>query len=237
MTFLLLQPPPPSLERTAISRSKFFLPCILCLFLASCILSKGISTAAEEYAANPGKAQAASPDVPAESSGSHPAPPAESSYVLERGDVLSISVWQNQELTRTVTVLPDGNIIFPLTGAVTAAERTVGDFRKDMENRLRAYIPDLVLTVNVEQARSMTYFVIGKVNRPGEFPLPGNLTVLKALAVSGGLNEFAKPDRIKIFRQKGSGTDIIDFDYSRVSRGEDLTRNIILQRGDTLVIP
>lgn len=160
-----------------------------------------------------------------------------SDYIIERGDVLSISVWQNQELSRSVTVLPDGKIIFPLTGAVMAAGRSLSDFKEDMNERLRAFIPNLEFTVNVEQTRSMVFYIIGKVHRPGDFPLPGNISILQALAMGGGLNEFAKADQIKLFRINNGGTEVIDFNYEEVSKGKNLKKNILLQRGDILVIP
>jgi polysaccharide export outer membrane protein len=169
--------------------------------------------------------------------GGSPAVSEPNDYVLERGDVLSIAVWQNQELTRSVIVLPNGNIIFPLAGAVMAAERSISDLKKEMEDRLRPYVSDLVLTISVEQPRSMVFYIIGRVNRAGEFTLRGNLTILQALAMAGGPNEFARTDSIKLFRKRAVGMEIIDFDYAKVSKGENLTSNILVQRDDTLVIP
>jgi polysaccharide export outer membrane protein len=134
-------------------------------------------------------------------------------YIIGAGDVLEISVWKEEALKRSVTVLPDGKISFPLIGDVIAAGKTIAELKKELEGRLLRYVPDLVLSVVVEGVNSMLIYVIGRVNHPGRFVLNTNVNVFQALAMAGGPNEFAKRNKIKIFRYKGEKTSIFKFRY------------------------
>ena len=158
-------------------------------------------------------------------------------YTLGPGDILDISVWKDEALTRRVAVLPDGKISFPLIGEVTAGGKTLAELRKELEKRLSRYVPDINLSVVVTQINSMIVYVVGRVNKPGMFVLNTNVTVLQALAMAGGLNPFAKAGKIKIFREAAGKVQILPFDYDDVTKGEDLEQNIQLKRGDTVVVP
>ncbi len=160
-----------------------------------------------------------------------------SNYVIGPGDVIEISVWNNENLSRLVTVLPDGMISFPLIGETLAEGKTAGQLRKELADKISRYEPDPVLTVIVQNVNSMMIYVIGKVNRPGHFVLNTDINVLQALTMAGGLNVFAKKKKIKIFREKGDKTVIIDFNYEKVVNGDNLEQNIVLMRGDVIVIP
>jgi polysaccharide export outer membrane protein len=159
------------------------------------------------------------------------------SYIIGPGDLLDISVWKDESLTRAVVVLPDGRISFPLIGQVTAAGRTLGELKKEMEGRLARYVPDAVLTLDVRQVNSLIIYVLGRVNNPGRFVLNTNVNVLQALATAGGLNPFAKKGKLKIFRHEGGKTTIFNFDYDDVTDGDHLEQNIQLRRGDVIVVP
>jgi polysaccharide export outer membrane protein len=158
-------------------------------------------------------------------------------YIIGPGDMLSVSVWEVEALTKQVVVLPDGKISYPLIGELTAAGKTISRMRKELEDALTRYVPDPVVTVGVEQVNSMLIYVIGRVNSPGRFLLHTNVNVLQALATAGGLNVFAKRSKIKIFRQEGGKTKIYKFNYDEVSSGEELEQNIVLKRGDVIVVP
>lgn len=158
-------------------------------------------------------------------------------YVIGPGDVLFISVWKNQELTKQLPVLPDGKISYALIGELQAGGVTVSALEKELRTRLAKYIPDPVLSVSVVQVNSMLVYVIGKVLNPGHFPLTGNVNVLQALAMAKGLNPFAKKDEIMIFRNEGGTTRIYEFHYDAVTAGKSLEQNIMLERGDIIVVP
>ena len=163
-------------------------------------------------------------------------PLTEKDYVIGPGDVLEISVWKEESLTKLLTVLPDGKITYPLIGEVAAGGWTVAQLKKEIETRLARFVPDPVLSVGVQQANSMFIYVIGKVNNPGRFALNDNINVLQALAMAGGLNSFAKRGQVQVFRAKGGKTEIYPFDYDEVSDGENLEQNIQLERGDVIVV-
>ena len=162
-------------------------------------------------------------------------PPAE--YVIGPGDVLDISVWKDEALTKLVTVLPDGKISFPLIGQATAAGKTVAVLHSELEVKLNRFVPDVNLSVVVSQVNSMLIYVIGRVNNPGRFVLNTNINVIQALAMAGGMNPFAKRGSVKIFREEGGRTTKFAFDYDEVVKGEALEQNIRLKRGDVIVVP
>ena len=158
-------------------------------------------------------------------------------YMIGPGDVLEISVWDNEALSKLVTVLPDGKIRFPLIGEVAVGGKTLFDLEKEMKQRIDTFVPSPDLTIMVQQVNSMLVYVIGKVNRPGRFALNTHINVLQALTMAGGLNTFAKRNKIKIFREENGKTDIFPFEYDDVTEGENLEQNIVLKRGDVVVVP
>lgn len=158
-------------------------------------------------------------------------------YIIGPGDVLDISVWKDEALTKLVTVLPDGKFSFPLIGEVKAAGKTVAVLHKELEVKLNRFVPEVSLSVVVSQVNSMLIYVIGRVNNPGRFILNTNVNVLQALAMAGGMNPFAKRSKVKIFREEGGETKKFSFDYDEVAKGELLEQNIILKRGDVIVVP
>jgi len=158
-------------------------------------------------------------------------------YLIGSGDVLDISVWKNPDLTRQVVVLPDGKITFPLIGELQAAGKTVAQLTGEMKKKLGRFVPDATLTVMIAQVGSMHVYVIGRVNNPGRFVLNTNINVLQALSMAGGLNPFAKRGQIKIFREQKSDIKVFYFDYDEVAKGNDLTQNMRLHRGDVIVVP
>ena len=158
-------------------------------------------------------------------------------YVIGPGDVLDISVWKEAALTKLVTVLPDGKISFPLIGPIMAGGKTLDQFSKELEKRLSRFVPDLNLSVLVDEVNSMIVYIIGRVNNPGRFILNSNIDVMQALAMAGGLNPFAEKGNVKIFREVQGGKEIFEFDYKDVANGKKLEQNIMLKRGDTIVVP
>jgi len=158
-------------------------------------------------------------------------------YVIGHGDVLDISVWKDEALTRSCVVRPDGAISFPLVGDIQAVDKTVAQLKSELEKKLEIYVPGVVLSLEVRQINSMIIYVIGKVNAPGRFVMNADMDVLQALATAGGLNIYAKKGGIKIFRQEKSETIIFRFDYDGVVHGKHIEQNIRLKRGDVVVVP
>ena len=159
------------------------------------------------------------------------------SYLIGPGDVLSISVWKEEGMQLEVLVKPDGGITFPLAGEIKAGGLTTKALSDALVEKLKRYIPNPSVTVSVLKSVSNKIYVIGKVNRPGEFIATGYMDVLQALTMAGGLTPYADSDEIKIIRRTDTGTKMKLFDYDEVISGERLDMNIILKAGDTVVVP
>lgn len=173
----------------------------------------------------------------AEQSAAKNASPKTDAYVLQPGDILQIDVWKEKDLMRQVKIRPDGGINFPLAGDVAAAGRTVEQLRNDLKEKLAKYVPDPVVTVAVMEGVGNKIYIIGKVNKPGEYVASRNMDVMQALTMAGGLSPYASENNIKILRRVNGEQKTFRFKYSRVEKGEDLEQNIILQGGDTIVVP
>jgi polysaccharide export outer membrane protein len=158
-------------------------------------------------------------------------------YHLQPGDVLSISVWKEQDLQTDVLVRPDGAFSFPLAGDVPAVGKTVEDVRTLLIERLKRFIPTPVVTVAVKQIGGNRIYVVGRVNHAGDFPLSSPLDVMQAIALAGGTTPFAAINDIVILRRQNGQQQAIRFHYSDVARGRDLSQNVLLQTGDTVVVP
>lgn len=158
-------------------------------------------------------------------------------YVLHEGDMLEISVWKEEGLARELMVAPDGNISFPLIGQIMAKGRSVQGLEQDMAKRLSTFIPEPSITVILKGAAGSKFYVIGKVNRPGEFPLLGPTSVLQALSVAGGMTTFADVNDIKVIRHRDGQQTTLPFRYGDIEEGESLKQNIQLVSGDVVVVP
>ena len=180
----------------------------------------------------PAFAERAGDRAPSKAAGS-----AEQGYLIGPGDVLDVSVWKDEALTRSCVVRPDGFISFPLVGDISASGKTVLELKSEMEDTLKRFVPGVVLYIDVKQINSLIIYVIGKVNNPGRFSMVVDVDVLQALATAGGLNAFAKGRKIKIFRHGSNETSIFPFDYDEVVDGKHLEQNIHLMRGDVVVVP
>jgi polysaccharide export outer membrane protein len=159
------------------------------------------------------------------------------SYIVQPGDSLLVTVWKEQELQGEVLVRPDGGLSFPVAGDIEAAGHTVDEIRKTLQARLTKYIPDPVVTVAVKAANGSRIFVVGKVNRPGDFPLIRPIDVMQALSLAGGATPYADVNGIRILRRDGGRQVVFRFRYDEVRRGRDLAQNILLHSGDTVVVP
>jgi polysaccharide export outer membrane protein len=157
-------------------------------------------------------------------------------YQLNPGDVVRISVWREEELLREARIQPDGTVSYPLVGTVPAAGRSAEQIADDIRTRLAEFIPDAVVTVELLEAQGYRVFVVGEVNRPGEYQLAQPITVMQALSIAGGLTPFAGTREIRILRTQDEQMSIV-FDYRAVTREGDLSKNIFLEAGDTVIVP
>ncbi|MEG0859611.1 MAG: polysaccharide biosynthesis/export family protein [Pseudomonas sp.] len=156
-----------------------------------------------------------------------------SPYLLNPGDVVSISVWGDEKLQGEVNVLPDGSITFPLVGRVEVEGLDTATVEKTVAARLEKFISDPTVSVVVKNAAGNLLYVEGKVIKPGPVQMAGPTAVLQALSMSGGLDKFADKSAIKVVR----GQQILPVNYKDLISGDDMSTNIQLQAGDTLVVP
>ena len=160
-----------------------------------------------------------------------------STYRVGAEDVLEISVWREDALKKEALVRPDGGISYPLIGEVQVAGKTVLEIREEIAKRLEKFIPDPAVSVSIFKVGSQRVYVIGKVNKPGDFPVGRHVDVLQALSMAGGLTPFADANDIRVMRREGDRQVVLPFEYGRVVRGQKLEQNIQLHPGDVVVVP
>ena len=156
-------------------------------------------------------------------------------YRLGAGDKLRIEVYKDPQLSQSVQVRPDGKITLPLLGDINAIGRTPIELRDSITESLKEYMNNPVVTVIVVEATAAMAYVMGEVNHPGTVNMQGGpLTVLQALAMAGGLKDFANEKNIRILRKSRTGVDTIPFNYKEGIRGGKPVYPI---PGDTVVVP
>lgn len=163
--------------------------------------------------------------------------PAGEAYHVEPGDVLEISVWREEDLEKQVVVRPDGGLSFPLVGNVQASGKSVEELQTEVTEKLKRFIPDPSVNVAVLKLDGNKVYVIGKVNRPGEFPATRRVDVMQALSMAGGMTPYAAANKIRILRREGSKQSAIPFAYGDIEKGENLEQNITLKAGDVVLVP
>ena len=159
-------------------------------------------------------------------------------YVIGPDDILAVNVWKETEISRSVPVRPDGKISLPLIGDLPASGRTPVQLQRDIKQQLLAYLSNPEVTVVVQEVKSHKFNIVGEVQKPGSYVMSGPMTVLDAIAVAGGLRDFAKETRIYVLRATNTGSPIrLPFNYKRIIKGNDLRQNVELEPRDTIVVP
>ena len=167
-------------------------------------------------------------DLPASSS------PAD--YVLGVEDRLSISVWKEPELSRTVVIRPDGKITAPLVGEVQAAGRTSKQLSVDLTTALSRFVKEPVVNVTVEAVESCKVYVLGEVSTQGALVLRRRTRLLEAIALSGGMTQFANRSDVVLIRYDDDKETRLRIDYRKIVSGEKSELNIFLKPGDTIIV-
>jgi len=160
-----------------------------------------------------------------------------SAYRVGPEDTLEISVWREEALKKEALVRPDGGLSYPLIGDIQAAGKTPNQIRDEIAKRLEKYIADPVVTVAVLKTGSQRVFVLGKVTKPGPYPVGQSIDVLQALSLAGGLAPFADANEVRVMRREDGKLVVLPFEYDRVIRGQRLEQNITLRSGDVVVVP
>ncbi len=167
-----------------------------------------------------------------------PSPSAGDDYVIGAEDVLAIAVWREPEISRAVPVRPDGKISLPLVGDLQASGSTPKELQNVVAEQLKAYISNPQVAVIVQEVKSQKFNIVGEVLRPGSYPLASKITVLDAIAIAGGFQEFANVKKMYVLRRMRDGSRVrLPFDYKSVIRGGKPEQNVELMTGDTVVVP
>lgn len=162
---------------------------------------------------------------------------ARDTYVIQPGDILTISVWREEDLQGEYAVRPDGGLNFPLAGEIAASGKTIEQLQKEITGKLAKYVPDPVVTATVKQSLGNRIYVVGKVHKPGDFSVNRNIDVMQALSMAGGPTPYASVNKIKILRRINGEQKTFVFRYADVEKGKKLEQNIVLQGGDIVVVP
>ena len=205
--------------------------------VASIVMSlmiAGLAAAQDPAKRAPAPAAAAAPTNAAPASAAGGAPVG-ADYKIGIDDVLDIAVWNNTTVSRTVPVRPDGKISLPLLNEVQAAGLTPSQLRASLMSKLVEYMPTPEVSVIVREVHSNKISVLGEVRKAGRYEISQRATVLDAVALAGGFNDFARRTKLVIMRQEGNGTKRIPINYNRIVAEED--DNVVLQPGDIVVVP
>lgn len=158
-------------------------------------------------------------------------------YVIGTDDVLAVVFWELPSHGAEVAVRPDGKITLPLLNDIQAAGLTPDQLRASITTASAKFIREPAVSVIVKQINSRKVFVTGQVGRPGPYPITQPTTVLQMLSIAGGPSDFAKKGKISVLRVENGQTTSLKFNYSDVIQGKKLEQNILLQPGDTVVVP
>jgi polysaccharide export outer membrane protein len=160
------------------------------------------------------------------------------SYVIGAGDHLRIATWKEADFTlETVLVRTDGKISFPLLGDVQAAGLTPTMLKNVLEEGLKNYVSNPVVTVTVIDAASQKFYILGEVKSPGEYPIVKNLSVLQAFALAGGFSEWASKDEILLIRYESGQKKTYKIDYTDMVKGKNLDQDLLIKANDTIIVP
>ena len=160
-------------------------------------------------------------------------------YIIGPEDVLEITVWRNADLSKIVTVRPDGKISLPLIGDVESVGKSAGQLAELIAIRLKEYKENPQVSIVVQQVNSYAIYVMGEIARPGKFPLKSKTTLLQAITLAGGFTPNAARNKLVVFRfgDKGQKDIKIKASYDDIILRDSSPQNIELKPGDTIVVP
>lgn len=159
-------------------------------------------------------------------------------YVIGSDDVLAVDVWHEHELSRVIPVRPDGKISLPLVGELPVAGLTAWQLQDMIAQHLKEYVEHPQVTVIVQETKSQRFNVVGEVQRPGSFEFGHPVTILDAIALAGGLRDFAQSKKMYVIRLGADGArEKIRVNYNDLLKGKSSAQDIVLRSRDTVVVP
>lgn len=160
-----------------------------------------------------------------------------SDYVIGPEDILYIHVWKEETLSRTVTVRMDGKISIPLIDDIQVAGKTPLQLKEELTQKLKGFLDNPNATVVVMEANSFRVYISGQVRTPGVYKLRSETSIAQIISMAGGLTEWANPKKIIVIRKEDGKEKRIIVNFKKITQGEDLSANIILKAGDTIIVP
>jgi polysaccharide export outer membrane protein len=163
-------------------------------------------------------------------------------FLLGPEDVLTVTIWKNQDLSREVVVRPDGMISMPLVGDIQATGLTANVLAKRIAERLTEYMASPIVFVQIKEVNSYFIYVLGEVAKPGKYPLKSYANVMQGISLAGGFTVYAKKNKIKVLRVTGDGPNgkqqvEIPVHYDEILKGNAVPGNFFLRIGDVIVVP
>ena len=158
-------------------------------------------------------------------------------YKIGAEDVIEVGVWKEPDLSRTVVVRPDGKISLPLIGDVQAEGLTPKELSDNIQNRFKAFLSNPVVFVILSQINSSKIYLLGKVNKPGAYPLNSDTTLLQAIAIAGGFAEWAKKNKVIILRRVEGKDKRIIINIEKLVKQKGDSKDVLLQNGDRIIVP
>src|SRR5688572_2414289 len=211
--------------------------CTVCTLCTWCVVSPAFAQATKP-APTPASAAQSVPTAAAAAVAPRPTDPVlPPGYLIGTDDVLSIMFWKDKDMSSEAQVRPDGRIALPLINEVQAAGLTPEQLREKITEESKKYMEDANITIVVRQINSRKAFITGEVNKPGPYPLVSPTSVMQLISMAGGLREYANSKKIIIMRTVNGKPVSLPFNYKDVVAGKNLTQNIELKPGDTVVVP
>ena len=160
-------------------------------------------------------------------------------YTIGAEDVLEITVWRNQDLSKVVQVRPDGRVSLPVIRDVTAVGKTPTQLADEITRRLKSYVQNPVVAISVQEVNSYNIFLLGEVVKPGKYALKSKTTLLQGITMAGGFTPIAARNQVVVFRfgENGDGMKLLSASYDDIVLRGGIQQNIELQAGDTIVVP
>ena len=160
-------------------------------------------------------------------------------YVIGKEDVVDVSVWKSPELSLSIIVRPDGMISLPLIGEVRADGRTPTELKEEIEERLKEFKQEPIVSIIVRESNSKSIYITGEIARPGKYPLRSDTTITQAIALAGGFSQWADKDKIIVIRKSPLNPEgnRVTIRYSDIVGGKNMRANILLRPGDTIIVP
>ena len=158
-------------------------------------------------------------------------------YFIGSGDILEITTWKEEDFSREeILVRLDGMITFPLINDIQAKDRTPMQVKQDIEEKLKDYVENPVVTVTVRTSGSKRFYILGEIANTGEYPLVKGLTVLQAFALAGGFTEWASKKEIILLRNENGQDKLYRINYKNIAKGKDIKQNVTLKADDTIIV-